>query len=369
MSTQASTEPAVLAGGTRLRASPNFSLASTYAGRPYVAKDSEPYVQYWLSERDRVLHGLFGGQRGATVAAAVTGYLRLTGAADTAAERRRLMRAIADMHGAEVLVEPRADASRYDARIAAAYLEHRPFPARLARQVIRSGGIEADTRVLDLAGGPGDLAVQLARVSRRVTLMELSKGFVAAARRHAARAGVPLRTLHESCNRLVHSDEQVDVVTISQALHWLDDMLVCRGLNRVLAPGGSFFVIHAALDLADRHPLAYLFGAQSILGPKTPLPFAAEAAALERRLALLFEALGAPGQRIAPVRTTLARERRPIGLGFARAFLTPRHIAVTGQEPTAFWRDLEARCAAARPRDLLAHQDWAVLHFRRARGG
>ena len=54
-------------GDERLRASPNFVLALTMDGRPYVAQETEPYVQYWLNERYRVLLSLFSGRRGATV--------------------------------------------------------------------------------------------------------------------------------------------------------------------------------------------------------------------------------------------------------------------------------------------------------------
>ena len=44
--------PAAFARPTeRLRASPSFVQALTLDGRPYVAKETEPYIQYWLSER------------------------------------------------------------------------------------------------------------------------------------------------------------------------------------------------------------------------------------------------------------------------------------------------------------------------------
>ena len=62
---------------------------------------------------------------------------------------------------------------------------------------------------------------------------------------------------------------------------------------------------------------------------------------------------------------SLYRQRRPFGAGFARGFLTPAHIAVTGQVPAAFWRDVDARCAAATPAALLGTQHWAVLQFKR----
>lgn len=367
----------------RLRASPSFSLTFTLDGRPYVAKDTEPYIQYWLSERDRVLLSLFSSRRGATIGEALAGYLRLTRAPRNAAERKRLARAIDDMRSAGVLMGTRDDVSRYTAKIVDAYVTHRPFPRELSDWIIRNAPVTADSRVLDLAGGPGDLALALAAVSNHVALMDLSKGFVQAAARRAHKLGRKLIPLHDSCNRLMYRDEEYDVVTVSQALHWLDDVMICRALCRCLRPAGSFFVVTGAFEVEDAHPLSYILGRRSLLGHKSALPFADQAAALLKRLTLLFEALDAPDvqrvdlaqrhdshgagaqARIAAAGFSLFRQRRPLGMGFLRGFLTPEHIAQTGQAPDEFWREAQARCAAATPAQLAGTYDWALLHFQR----
>jgi 2-polyprenyl-3-methyl-5-hydroxy-6-metoxy-1,4-benzoquinol methylase len=367
----------------RLRASPNYVLAFCQDGKPYVAQETEPYLQYWLSQRYRILLSLFSGPRGATGAQAVDAYFRLAATEPQEAERKRLLKAVADMRQAGVLIGTRDDVSRYDARMAQDYLEHRPFPGELTRLLVREAGIGPETRVLDLAGGPGSLALQLAQVSQHVGLMELSRGFVQAARAAASARGLELDAIHESANRLMYSDAEYDVVTLSQAIHWLDDVLVCRGITRTLAPGGSFFVIQATMDLPDAHPLAFLFGRDSILGKKDPQPFPQQVQALARRLSLLFEALdapdvqrhdptqrfageeGAPPPRVVPARVSFFRQQRPFDLGYARAFLSDEHIRPTGQTPEQFWADVEARCAAATPQQLEGHFDWAVLQFRR----
>jgi 2-polyprenyl-3-methyl-5-hydroxy-6-metoxy-1,4-benzoquinol methylase len=374
------------AGGSptreRLRASPSFALTFTLDGRAYIAKDSEPYIQYWLSERYRMLLSMFSSRGGATADDAIEDYLRLTRAPRNAAQRQRLRKAIADMRSAGVLIGARDDTSRYTSHIVDAYVAHRPFPRELSDLIIRSAPIHASSAVLDLAGGPGDLALALAQASNQVSLMDLSKGFVNAAARRAKQRGLKLTPIHDSCNRLVFRDEEYDAVTISQALHWLDDVLVCRGLCRCLRRGGSFFVIQGAFEVDDRHPLSYLLGNRSILGHRAPQPFAVQAQALLKRLTLLFEALDAPdvhrvdlaqqqasgepaAARIVPAGAALFRQRRPMDVGFARAFLTPQHIASTGQLPQAFWQDLETRCASTTPAQLLGTYDWSVLHFRR----
>jgi len=366
---------------TRLQASPNFVQARTFDGRAYVAKDAEPYTQFWLSERERVLLSLFGTRGGLGPDRACAGWYGLTGKPRTAAEDQRLARAIAGMHEAGVLMATGEDSSRYDRRIVADYVAHRPFPAAVAAHLVDAAGIGPHTRVLDLAGGPGDLALALARHSQQVSLMELSRGFLGAARARARSRGVRLNTVHDSCNRLVYRDEPCDVITVSQALHWLDDVMVCRGVCRLLQPGGSFFVIHSAIELPEAHPLAYVLGHDSILGAKRRQAFTDELRPLQRRLALLFEALDAPevqridptqargGERVRPAGVRLFRQQRPFGPGYARGFLTPRHIAVTGQTQEAFWADLEARCVGKLASELSGTHHWAVLHFQRGAQG
>ena len=367
----------------RLRASPSFVLAFTMDGRPYIAKETEPYIQFWLSERYRALLSMFSGRHGATVGDALDSALRLSNRVQDPAERQRLMAAVRDMREAGVLVSTREDTSRYDARIVQAYVTHRPFPRELSDQIIRDGAIGPASRVLDLAGGPGDLALALARASGDVTLMELSKGFVSAARRRAKEAALNLTVVHESCNRLVFNDDAYDVITVSQALHWLDDVMVCRGICRVLRRGGSFFVVHANFDVDEGHPLSFVLGRRSVLGHQPEAAFADLVQALLRRLTLLFDALDSPQVHridpaqhwsatggpalIVPARASLFRQRRPLGPGFLRGFLTERHIDASGMTPEAFWAEVETRCAGASARALEGRFDWAVLQF--TRGG
>ncbi len=364
---------------TRLRASPNFVQALTLDGRAYIAKETEPYHQFWLNERYRILLALFSVRRGLTPQQAIARYYRLTQVEPSAAENRRLVKAIADMQASEVLISSHADTSRYDESMANYYLTYRPFPSALTAHMVKAAGIESHTRILDLAGGPGDLAVQLAQVSDAVELMELSQGFLAAARARADALGVKLETIHESCNRLHYHDAHYDVLTIAQAIHWLDDVLLCRGICRLLAPNGSFFVIQSIIEVDDKHPLAYLLGHNSILGAKTPQPFIEDVRPLWRRLGLLFDALDSPGvehvdvryaaeslsQKIVPVDIKLFTQVRPFDQGFAQGFLTPKHIQATGLEPNAFWQDLAARCADATPAQLLGTHHWAVMQFQR----
>ena len=278
----------------RLRASPNFSLNQSMDGRCFAAGEVEPYPQFWLTERERLLFSLFGRRGGMKPGEAIEAMVHLSGATDGPAERRRIERAIAGMHEAGVLIDPAGELSRYGKAMARDYLDHRPFPKDVAARIVEVARIEPSSTVLDLASGPGSLALELAGVTPHVSIMELSRGFVAAARAEAKRRGVQLQAFNESANRLPQHDGTYDAITISQALHWLDDVALCKGICRTLAPGGSFVVVHGALTLPDRHPLSYILGDVTPLGDKQRVAFADEVRPLFRRLALLFEALDAP---------------------------------------------------------------------------
>lgn len=361
---------------TKLRASPNFSVQLALDGRCFVAQDSEPYIQYWLDERERLLLGLFSGKRGASISEAIDAYFRLTEKPRSDSEERRVARAISGMSEARVLTPLGGETSRYSASMVDDYLNYRPFPAELTRHISKAAALQSTSRILDLAGGPGDLALQLARKSENVAMMELSHGFLRFAQARAKKGGRALAAYHDSCNRLLHHDGSYDTVTIAQALHWLDDIAVCRGISKILANDGHFFVVHNAMTLPDEHPLAYVFGSDSILGAKTKLGFEDEVSALMRRLALLFEALDASNvdridlahghqEPINPAGVTLFNQKRPFGPGFARAFLSSAHLTGAGLDEADFWTDLTKRCAAQSPASFLGTHHWAVLHFKR----
>jgi SAM-dependent methyltransferase len=356
----------------RLRASPNFTLAFSFDGRPYVASEAEPYTQYWLTEPERVLLSLFSGRNGEIPERAIGAYLRLAERPGSLREITRLAGLVARMRATGVLVGLREDTSRYDLAMAEDYLKHRPFPAELAELIVREAQVGEASHVLDLAGGPGVLALALAATSRHVALMDLSRGFITATGREATRRGLKLKLIHDSAHRLAVHEDAYDVIALSQTGGRLDDLLVCRGVGSVLRRGGGFFVVLSGASVRGDHPLAYLLGENSILGRKPPGDFADRARGRMLRLSLLFKALstgsdgcGGGEDPIVPAGLHLFRQTRPFGLGYARAFMSPREIAATGVEPRAFWSDLDLRCVMATRRQLLGVQDWAVLHFRR----
>src|SRR5262249_1894495 len=73
--------------------------------------------------------------------------------------------------------------------------------ARLVAERARPG-----SEVLEVAPGPGFLAIQLARRGYRVTAVDISATFVRMARENAARAGVTIDVRQGNASRLPFAD-------------------------------------------------------------------------------------------------------------------------------------------------------------------
>ena len=356
----------------KLTSSPNFALCVATGGDAYVMREVEPYTQFWLSGAERMLFTLFAAQGGMDEGEAIEALVRMEAPAGPDARRAEARKAITEMRRAGVLLAPTDDLSRYDRSIAQHYREHRPFPRAVAARIGTIAALGQRTRVLDLASGPGSLALELAAVSDAVSIMELSAAFIAIATEEAARRNATLTAIHESCNRLAHHDGRYDAITISQAIHWLDEVALVRGVCRTLADDGRFFIVQGALNLPQSHPLAYILGDRTPLGDKAPGPFADQIRPLYARLAHLFAGLDPQaGKRgaIRPAGIDLFRQPRRIDEGFARAFLSDEHISGLGMSSDHFWRDLSRRCAGVPPERMMGVQEWALIQFARDGSG
>lgn len=116
---------------------------------------------------------------------------------------------------------------------------------RVAEEIaaaVPSGGV-----VLDAGCGTGRLAVEIAgrRPDVRVRGIDLERGMVEVATRHAKREGVIDRVKFTIADlaRLPLSDDSVDLVVSTASLHhWTDVDAVIASLDRVLRPGGRMWI-------------------------------------------------------------------------------------------------------------------------------
>ncbi len=137
---------------------------------------------------------------------------------------------------------------------AAAYARHRPpYPEALlgelmARVVTRPGGA-----LLDLACGPGRVALDLAAGFETVWAVDLEPEMVEVGRREAARRGVgDITWIVGRAEDLAAPPGAFDLITIGEAFHRLDQTLVAQKALGWLGPGGGLATLGSEGMLAGR---------------------------------------------------------------------------------------------------------------------
>src|SRR5512142_300305 len=108
-------------------------------------------------------------------------------------------------------------------------------------------------RVLEVAPGPGYLAIELARAGHRVTGLDISRSFVAIATENAARAGVQAVFERGNASAMPFDAGAFDLVVCMAAFkNFADPLGALDEFHRVLRPGGTA----AVLDLRKEASLA-----------------------------------------------------------------------------------------------------------------
>jgi ubiquinone/menaquinone biosynthesis C-methylase UbiE len=103
-----------------------------------------------------------------------------------------------------------------------------------------TAGLPGGARVLEVAPGPGYLAVELARLGFDVTGVDLSATFVQLASDAARRAGVAARFLRADAADLPLPDDSVDLVVCQAAFkNFGRPVAALDEMHRVLRPGGT----------------------------------------------------------------------------------------------------------------------------------
>eukprot|EP01114_Cavostelium_apophysatum_P012558 TRINITY_DN283_c0_g1_i1.p1 TRINITY_DN283_c0_g1~~TRINITY_DN283_c0_g1_i1.p1 ORF type:complete len:314 (+),score=45.01 TRINITY_DN283_c0_g1_i1:36-977(+) len=112
-------------------------------------------------------------------------------------------------------------------------------------------------RILDIATGPGVMAIPMAQKGASVVGIDIAEGQIVQARIKAKELGV-----HDRCTFDVATAEETkqesgsfDVVVVSTAWHWFDHARAMQEIKRVLKPNGVL-IITSFVFLAKRSKLA-----------------------------------------------------------------------------------------------------------------
>lgn len=137
------------------------------------------------------------------------------------------------------------------------YARYRPgFPTPFYRRL--DGLVPLDgARALDLATGPGTVALELAARGSSVVGIDISPGQVATARRVARERQLEDRARFQlaSAENTGLQTASFDLVTAGQCWHWFDHDPALAEAHRVLGPGGVLVIAHYSY-LAEHDPVA-----------------------------------------------------------------------------------------------------------------
>ena len=109
--------------------------------------------------------------------------------------------------------------------------------------------VRPSARVLEVAPGPGYLAIELARRGYAVTALDISKSFVRIARENAAKAGVVIEVRHGNAAQMPFADASFDYVVCMAAFkNFTDPIGAINEMHRVLKPGGQGAILDLRKD-------------------------------------------------------------------------------------------------------------------------
>jgi SAM-dependent methyltransferase len=127
-------------------------------------------------------------------------------------------------------------------RLAEAYRSRPPYPDAIVSRLAALGAND----VADLGAGTGLMAIPLASRGLRVTAVEPARRMLTVLDERAGAAGVTLTTVHAAAEDTGLAESSFDLVTLADALQWVDPELAGVEIGRILRDGGFLAVIEPA---------------------------------------------------------------------------------------------------------------------------
>lgn len=99
-------------------------------------------------------------------------------------------------------------------------------------------------KILDLAGGTGDIAFRIAKRGTDVTVADINPGMLEVGRERAAKRGLDLDFVEANAEAMPFADQSFDAVTIAFGIRNVTDIpKALKDIHRTLKWGGRFFCL------------------------------------------------------------------------------------------------------------------------------
>lgn len=217
---------------------------------------------------------------------------------------------------------------------------YRPdYPSELFDHILAAVPVGRRERAIDLGAGTGKSTRALVPHFREVIAVEPDTGMAAKLKQEIPAAIVRTVTT-EDCSQPPSS---VDLVTVGNALHWMDVPRVFANVHSWLRPGGFFAVYDRPLPKTT--PVIDAIVLAELRGPWKPH----RDPRLKRDRIWEHEVRAAPGfELVEETKFSYVVVMSPRDYaGFWRSTSYGSSYARTLADPEAYWRDFESRLAAA----------------------
>jgi len=313
-----------------------------------------------LSKAARLFLSCFPTGSAISLEDAFSTYFALCGIWKIKSDRTVVTKLAKRLIDAHILIREADDLYIYSDEMIELYPESRAVPCEVCNTILKAAAINNNTRVLDIATGPGSIAIQLATVSNNVTGLDISSTFLDVARKQAREKHLNAKFRLGNANKLLFESGHYDVITMAQAFHWLDPVLVTRGICHLLPENGEYFAIETSSIVPADHPLRHYcqYGVDNFEQVDKFCMTQAD------NYAQWFKLLAGPTYYPQLTDRWIVEEFRSFDYKFARAyFFTSQLRSILGNEKTAWLRFrqiIDSYQAANHPGTMF----WHIMRFK-----
>ncbi len=140
--------------------------------------------------------------------------------------------------------EPNFSSDAYEGT-AEYYVRYRvPYPQVLLDDLIKHSSLSSHCKLLDLASGPGRIAIPLAPLFSRVWANDAEPEMIAVGKREAKNKNADnIEWLLSRAEELQVESSSIDLITIGEAFHRLDQKTITNLALKWLKPGGHIAIV------------------------------------------------------------------------------------------------------------------------------